>query len=260
MDLAKRIEEMSLNGWPALQTILYDGWLLRLANGYTKRSNSVHPIYAHTYDLEQKIAYCESFYASHGLPSVFKVTPFAQPGNLDAKLEELGYELVDHTIVKTASLENIRPSHYEEFKLETELSPEWLAALAGMQGLSESQQETTRRMMEGLPLQKAFVLLRSQGVPVACGIVVLEQGYGGLYDIVTESRHRGQGFGEEVVRHLLWWARGQGARKGYLLVVKSNAAANRLYDKFGYQPLYEYWYRVKRQGGSSSAKRPLQGK
>ncbi|MCR2803221.1 GNAT family N-acetyltransferase [Paenibacillus soyae] len=246
MDLAKRLEEISLNGWPALQTVLYDGWLLRFSNGYTKRSNSVNPIYGHTLGLDEKIKYCEALYASQGQACVFKVTPFAEPAGLDEKLNELGYELVDHTLVKTASLENLRASDYEDMTLATEATPEWLDALAGMQGLNDSQKETTRRMMEVLPLRKAFVMLRQEGIPVACGIVVLEQEYAGLYDIVTDARFRGRGYGEELTRHLLWWAREQGAKTGYLLVVKRNEAANRLYDKFGFEHLYDYWYRVRK--------------
>jgi ribosomal protein S18 acetylase RimI-like enzyme len=245
MKLAKRIEEISLNGWPALQTVLYDGWLIRFAKGYSKRSNSVNPIYGNSFDLDEKIKYCENLYASQEQACVFKVTPFAEPSGLDARLDELGYELVDHSLVKTATLDCLQPSTYENMTLTAELTSEWLEALAGMQGLNESQKETTRRMMEVLPLRKAFVMLRSDGMPAACGLVVLEQGYAGLYDIVTDARYRGRGLGEELTRHLLWWAKEQGAKRGYLLVVKRNEAANRLYDKFGFEYLYDYWYRVK---------------
>ncbi|MDB5085123.1 MAG: family N-acetyltransferase, partial [Bacilli bacterium] len=38
----KMIEELTLNNWQPLQTMLYDGWLLRFAGGYTKRANSVN--------------------------------------------------------------------------------------------------------------------------------------------------------------------------------------------------------------------------
>lgn len=39
------IAEISLNAWCSLQQNLDDGWILRFADGYTKRVNSVNPIY-----------------------------------------------------------------------------------------------------------------------------------------------------------------------------------------------------------------------
>ena len=49
MDLT--IEELSLSAWPPLQTMVLDGWVLRFAEGYTKRPNSVNPLYASTLGL-----------------------------------------------------------------------------------------------------------------------------------------------------------------------------------------------------------------
>ncbi|MBM6579656.1 hypothetical protein ILT44_05645 [Microvirga sp. BT689] len=54
--LAKRIEEACLNGWPALREVVFDGWLIRLADGHTRRANSVNLLSSGTLPLDHKIA------------------------------------------------------------------------------------------------------------------------------------------------------------------------------------------------------------
>src|SRR5512139_3235090 len=98
------LEELSMNAWPALKTHLYDGWVLRFANGYSKRANSVHPIYPSTLPVEEKIAFCESLYGREGLPSVFKLTPASRPDSLNRELEKRGYEKRDETSVQILEL------------------------------------------------------------------------------------------------------------------------------------------------------------
>jgi hypothetical protein len=71
----KVLEELSLNAWSTLQTKLYDGWILRFANGYTKRSNSINPIYHSTLQLQEKIEICENEYKKQNLPVVFNLNP-----------------------------------------------------------------------------------------------------------------------------------------------------------------------------------------
>ena len=60
--MVRQFEEISNNAWPALQTIHYDGWILRFANGVTKRSNSVNMLYHSTLDPVEKIEFCEDIF------------------------------------------------------------------------------------------------------------------------------------------------------------------------------------------------------
>ena len=34
------IEELTLNAWPSLRSLLFDGWVLNFADGYTRRAYS----------------------------------------------------------------------------------------------------------------------------------------------------------------------------------------------------------------------------
>src|SRR5205085_10567633 len=88
--LAMRVEEVCLNAWPALQEIHYDGWLIRLADGQTRRTNSVNALAAGSRPLAEKIAYCEEIYRRHRLRACFRLLSSAAPA-LGATLAQRGY-------------------------------------------------------------------------------------------------------------------------------------------------------------------------
>src|SRR5215510_11714647 len=100
----RRLEEIAMNAWPALQQVLYDGWVLRFANGYTKRANSVNPLYVSCGAIAEKIAFCERCYANHGVPAIFRLTSCLAPLELDVALEQRGYQLLDPSLVLTMDL------------------------------------------------------------------------------------------------------------------------------------------------------------
>src|SRR5437764_13357134 len=79
----RRMEELSMNAWPALRRMAHDGWVLRFGGGYTGRSNSVHPLYDGALDVHGKIEFCERAYRRAGIRLLFKMTPAARPGELD---------------------------------------------------------------------------------------------------------------------------------------------------------------------------------
>ena len=102
--MIKLLEELSFNAWPALETINYDGWVLRFANGFSKRSNSVNPLYGSTIDLDEKINHCESIYQAKELKTTFKLNDISCPKNLDEALAARGYEIIDPVSVQVLEL------------------------------------------------------------------------------------------------------------------------------------------------------------
>lgn len=242
----KYIEELTLNAWPALQTYLYDGWLLRIANGYTKRGNSISPIYQGSVtDLCEKVKRCEAFYMEAGMKPVFKMSPFVVSAELDQYLESRGYVIVEPSTVMAVDLTEVKEPENCEVKVEGQCSGSWLSLFAQLNNVSQENIETTRKMLGNAKLRQGFFTLYNNSVPVSCGLGVIEQSFVGLYDIVTDRQYRNQGFGEQLVLNILKWAKKNGASHSYLQVVQANAPAIRCYDKLGYKKIYTYWYRVK---------------
>ena len=80
-DMKKEIqkyEEICLNGHVALNTLLYDGWLLKFSEGYTGRANSVSVFYPSSMPFTDKVPFCEQMYKQQGLPCQFKLTDLIQ--------------------------------------------------------------------------------------------------------------------------------------------------------------------------------------
>ena len=105
--MIRHIEELALNAWPSLQTLLLDGWVVRFANGYTRRANSVNPLYASEQDTDAKLRACEQLYRDRGLKVVFKMTAASQPDGLDAFLAAQGYEIDAPTSVQLMDLARV---------------------------------------------------------------------------------------------------------------------------------------------------------
>ncbi|WP_339184019.1 GNAT family N-acetyltransferase [Oceanobacillus sp. FSL W7-1293] len=241
----KTMEELSLNNWQPLSTLLYDGWVLRFANGYTKRANSIQPIFYSTYELEQKIDACEKIYSEKNLRTIFKITPFIQPENLDDILKEQAYSLMDYTSVQTIALDTISEPTLHSVSIDEKINREWLDRFCQLNNVEEKNKDTMLQMLSNIITRKCFISLYYNEEVIACGLGVIEREYIGLYDIVTASQYRNQGFAEQLILHLLKWGKDKGAKYSYLAVLLNNEPALRLYSKIGFSEIYRYWYRVK---------------
>jgi GNAT superfamily N-acetyltransferase len=244
MDI-RLIEERSLNALPSLYTLCCDGWLLRFAKGYTRRANSVNPLYSGTLPLDEKIAHCEEMYRAHGLSVVFKLTDAAHPPSLDAELQARGYQWQAGTIVQTLTLTGSTFTYDDDVTTESHLTTTWFQSFAQLNQLHSDAAGTLRQMLSQIQPKARYAVLVQDGLAVATGLAVLERGWVGLFDVVTHVDHRRRGFSSRLVGHLLAWARDNGAQQAYLQVVAENHPAVWMYNKLGFKETYHYWYRLK---------------
>ena len=242
--LEKRIEEASLNSWPALQQVLFDGWILRFSKGYTKRANSVNPVFDSSIDVREKIDTCEMLYDEKGLPCIFRITPFSSPLNLDQVLASRDYTKIDMTLVLDLDLrQGISPPEPPVGASEESLD-DWMRAFCRISQSSPERQRTHREILQVIPSKRYLASLAVSDQVVSCGMGVWDNGMFGLFDIVTDPQHRNKGYAMQLTSLLLKWAQEDGANRAYLQVVSGNAPARHLYANLGFQEAYRYWYRV----------------
>jgi len=244
---ARHIEEASLNAWPALKSLLYDGWLLRFANGYTKRANSVTPLCASELAAGTKVDVCEALYRGQGLPPIFRLPVCAEVQELDALLAERGYRQIDITSVQGRPLtgEDISMAAGVDVLVGEEGLSRWLDIFHAINPARRDGQ--THKAILGRVIGRICPLvLRHRKEITACGLGILQGDLLGLFDIVTRESIRRRGYGRAVTEGLLAWGRGQGAAYAYLQVMVNNEPAQRLYAGLDFSEQYRYWYRVAR--------------
>ena len=219
--------------------------MLRFANGYTKRANSINPLYLSTIDLQTKIAECEKRYSKYNLPVIYKLTDAADP-NLDKLLSEQGYAITDDSsYVMEMDLQS-RSFNMGDCELTHHIDDAWLESYFTFSGYTNKVKMLTAGQIFGNTKNAViFGRLIKLGVPVACGVAVIERGFVGFLNIVVDKMQRGKSYGLEICESLLSSSKNLGAHTAYLQVVQNNHAAVSLYSKLGYKTIYPYWYRVK---------------
>lgn len=240
------LEERAFNAWPSRRTVLADGWLHRLGDGYTNRANSVNACVPHP-SFEGVLEMAETLYPACGLSPVFRLTPLAPPG-ADATLGAAGYAFVSPTLVLTMPLAGqatSEPPSACSVRVDAHPSDDWMEGFVRLAGLSAASASAHSAIVHAIAMPAGFATGRLDGRAVGYGLAVAERGAVGLFDLVVSASERRRGLGRVLIAALLDWGRAHGARRAYLQVAVANDGALRLYDGLGFTEAYRYHYRVK---------------
>jgi N-acetylglutamate synthase len=238
-----KVELASYASWTAFEQVNYQDWILRFADGATKRANSVNVIAPNHSRLHEAISYCESWFSVRSQPTIFRLLSFVESGNLDSMLADTGYSFVDPSLVL---YQDIRAMQNETISLASHDRSLWLEAYCDVSDIDLNSQKTHAEILARIPSSSLFAILEDQDQPVACGLGVIHEGCFGIFDLVTRKQVRNRGYGTNLVRGMTAWAKNCGVKHSYLQVTAQNTAAIHFYEKLGYRYLYHYWYRVQR--------------
>lgn len=239
------LEAAAFTAWPALEQVRQHGWLLRSAQGYTKRANSANALPGATRLDAAQLADIEAFFKARQLPTIFRLASFALPAGVDEVLADRGYRWVDPSWVMVREL---RPDAAHPAPAPPTPWPvsaaDWLAGFQAISGKLGADQALHLQLLQAITAPCAWALHWDGDTPVGCGLAVLVDGRLGLFDIATAASRRGQGLASDLCRQLLDWGRRGGAHTAFLQVTASNTGAIRLYERLGFRPAYRYGYRV----------------
>jgi GNAT superfamily N-acetyltransferase len=237
------LEAVAALGWPAPETRWLGRWLLRAAEGWTGRGNSVLPLGDPGLPLDEALAVVTAWYRERGLPARFTIPA---PGReaLDAALAERGWSSYNPTAVLTADLTvalDRLPAADPRVTVEPEASADWLS-LYHYRGATELP-PVARGVLAGAR-EPGFAVLRDAGRVLAIARGSVDEGWVGVTAVEVDAAHRRQGLATAVMRAILDWGRSRGAASAYLQVAEDNTPALALYDRLGFDRHHGYHYAV----------------
>lgn len=244
------LEEVAALGWRTPDAEWLGRWLLRAAQGWTGRGNSVLPLGEPGLPLDAALERVLGWYAERGLPARFQV-PLPAREDLDAALEQRGWAAYNPTRVLVADLPAAPTPGRVLGSAAPELPPVLLEAAPSAQWLGAYHYRGGSRLPDvaagvlAAGDQPVFASVRTDdGTVMAIARAVVDRGWAGVTAVEVGPAYRRRGLAAHVMRALSGWAVERGARWMWLQVAEENTAALALYRRLGFTVHHRYHYRL----------------
>jgi GNAT superfamily N-acetyltransferase len=247
VSLPRQLLEHAALAFPPACDQRLDGWWLRHTSASAWWASSVLPHGdAAPTDLPDRIRLVEEFYAEHGAPPRFQVSPAACPADLDEALAERGYRADSPMSLRTAPTARVReqlPAGGPGVRLDERPTDAWWDAWHAVHGTGAGP-ETDRALLGRIdrPCVYATVTIGSEVASV--GRALADAGRAGVFAMATLPHARSRGAASRVLGALAGWAAQRDATLLYLQVTRDNEAALRLYERAGFTEVCVYHYRT----------------
>lgn len=229
--------------WPCRDKETYGEWILRAADGYSRRANSALAIGEPPEGILTALDHVNAWFRAREVEPCVKITPLA-PASLDEALEASGWTVATPSLVLRRTVEGVALAPRDSNVSWTSVvSDEWFERLSTWDEESFEQGACHRALLTRMP-DARFAVLRHDGHVVGVLVASSDGGRAHLYDFVMDPRLRGKGFGSAFFGQILSDLLREGIADVTLQVLESNEVARSLYRKFGFVEVHRYHYRV----------------
>lgn len=241
----RELETAAAHGWPGTDRVTVDGWLLRAGGGWSRRANAAVPLAFGVTAHVATLSVIRRWYDDHGLPTTIAAVDRVLPAGAVPEGTE-GVRMA----VMTRDIRLAPRDAAVAVEVSATPTDDWLATVIGHRGEVVDPAvaaEVLSAVVDGTLL---FASVTVDGTLVATGRGAITRSaeaaptWLGLSCLWTHPDHRGHGLGTAVVTALMQDARDTGCDRAYLQVEQDNAAAIRLYRRFGFVRHHGYGYRT----------------
>ena len=244
------LERMAAAHWRGTEEEWLGGWLLRAAEGFTGRANSVLPLGDPGMPLDEALVAVTQWYRARGLPPMMAV-----PAPIAADSLAQG---LDHLLSERKWLTRPGPAFVMLADLPLGIDLDGLRAgrdvLAGPEPDDawaaryhyrgqDYLPPVARKVLTSAP-EQSFVSIRDGNEVLAIARLSIADGWAGISAVEVHQDHRRQGLGGAITAAACLAAEQRGLSRVFLQVEVDNAAARALYARLGFRDSHRYHYRV----------------
>jgi ribosomal protein S18 acetylase RimI-like enzyme len=262
MDSIMELERAAALHWRGVEEEALGEWVLRAAEGFTGRANSVLAAGDPGMPLEAALGRAAQWYRSRGLPPMVQVA-MALDGasDLDGELAARGWGIrpgaaymMTADLAADSALADMAALGGGSLRVEKEITPEWLA-MHRYRGQAELP-PVRMKVLTSAPEQVFLSIVsgrdgnpgeeRDRGGETAIAVARLSFGGGwaGITSVEVDSAQRRLGLGTTLTRACRAEAFAHGTKRVFLQVETDNEAARALYERCGFGYSHRYHYRI----------------
>lgn len=236
------LQDVMSRSWPPNEAAVLGDWMLRGAEGFTRRANSVLVLGDPGTPFAEALDRVNTWYAERALSTLFQVV-VGDPW--DRVLADAGWPAEGETLARTGRLvravDALRDVDATGVEVTERVDDAWLGRYRRVEGMPGAAQ---RHVVQGPP-GTAFASVPDPdgGPPIAIGRVAVRGRYAGFSAVEVDPAHRRRGLARAVMRALVDHALARGAVTGWLQVEVDNEPARALYDGLGFTDHHVYHYR-----------------